>query len=208
MFDHIARQLCLGPNEIYRFRPSVGPKKRPSKSELKQRELTVDQYEVVADWFHFAILELCALDTFKPDFDWIAQALGISVPEARVAVERLVRLGLLEITQHEEWIVRASVFAGSPQYSNAAIRKNGKQFLELAIRALEDIPVETRDQFSQVMSVNQDRIPELMARIRKFENELIEWRKSDSVRNAVYHFTVSLYPVTQLEPNEERKDLN
>jgi transcriptional regulator with XRE-family HTH domain len=55
-----------------------------------------------------AILELTRRQEFKADSRWIASKLGITVDEANVAIQRLLRLDLLQMTSNE-WIDKSGV---------------------------------------------------------------------------------------------------
>ena len=78
------------------------------KSESKQplpayQQMTLDSFALISDWYHYAILELLAIEGFKPDPAWIGKRLGITRSEANIAVERLFRLGLLEKKNDGSW---------------------------------------------------------------------------------------------------------
>ena len=55
-----------------------------------------------------AILELTKTVSFRPDSRWIANQLSISVDEVNVAVQRLLRLDLLQMSANE-WIDKSGV---------------------------------------------------------------------------------------------------
>ena len=46
------------------------------------QQLQMDTFRVISDWYHFGILELTYLKSFKSDPRWIAKALGITEIEA------------------------------------------------------------------------------------------------------------------------------
>src|SRR3954452_16555937 len=71
------------------------------------RQLTGDAASVVSDPAHYTILELLRLKDFKPDSRWIARAIGLSVDEVNMAISRLLRLGLLEMTASGRWVDRS-----------------------------------------------------------------------------------------------------
>lgn len=52
----------------------------------------------------FAILDLVGSGACRPDSRWIARELGITVDEANVALQRLLRLQLLRMTAQDAWI--------------------------------------------------------------------------------------------------------
>lgn len=58
-------------------------------------QLTQDNFAVISEWYHYAILELTYISGFKTDTKWISKKLSITTEEAKSAVERLKRLGLV-----------------------------------------------------------------------------------------------------------------
>ena len=54
--------------------------------------MSIDKFSVISEWYHYAILELTYVSGFKADYKWIARKLSITVEEAKVAIERLIRL--------------------------------------------------------------------------------------------------------------------
>ena len=64
--------------------------------------LEVERFKFIAEWYHGAIGSITALESFRPEYPWIAKQLGIRSREVRLAVSRLQRLGLLEISR-EGW---------------------------------------------------------------------------------------------------------
>jgi hypothetical protein len=68
------------------------------------RQLARDAAEVLADVHHAAILELVALEHFRPDSRWIARVLGLSPDRVNIALQRLLRLGLLEMSGRDRWV--------------------------------------------------------------------------------------------------------
>ncbi len=51
-----------------------------------------------------AILELTRRQGFRPDSRWIARELRVTVDEANIALQRLLRLELLEMVSPDRWI--------------------------------------------------------------------------------------------------------
>src|SRR5262245_20010758 len=70
-------------------------------------QLSHDAAAVLADGAHAALLELVHLRDFRPDVRWIARVLGLSEDEVCVALQRLLRLGLLEMPAPDRWVDRA-----------------------------------------------------------------------------------------------------
>jgi transcriptional regulator with XRE-family HTH domain len=56
-----------------------------------------------------AILALAAAPDFRPDSRWIAATLAVGVDEANIALQRLLRLGLLQMEDRNRWVTRWDV---------------------------------------------------------------------------------------------------
>jgi plasmid maintenance system antidote protein VapI len=92
-----------------------------SDTSLRQLEaLLRDTVEIASEWYHHAILELARADGFQPDSRRIASALGLTVDEVNVGVQRLARLGLLEM-RGARWIVHAQRASGGEAFTTAAL---------------------------------------------------------------------------------------
>ncbi len=66
-------------------------------------QLAQDAAGLLSEWSGYAILELLRLHDFRPDSRWIANVLGISADEVNIALQRLLRLGLLEMADERHW---------------------------------------------------------------------------------------------------------
>jgi uncharacterized protein (TIGR02147 family) len=63
--------------------------------QSESRHFDNEMFSIISDWHHIALLEMTDLDT-KVDLIWAAKKLGITVAEAKDALDRLVRVGLLK----------------------------------------------------------------------------------------------------------------
>ncbi len=178
-----ARNLQRLNPAFRRFDTTVGPK-----------ELSIDLYRVIADWYHAAILELTFTEELKSDPRVIARKLAISIAEAKLAVERLLELGLLE---EKDGVLKKSaeqLTTSDKNLTTPALRKNQKQFLEKAIHSLENDPIEDRSTTSMTMAIDPDKLPEARKMIRDFNRTLCQFLESGK-RTRVYNLGVALCPL-------------
>lgn len=200
MFRKLADRLLLEPQEYREFALSIEARapRRGLKPGPSLNELSADQFQVISDWFHYAVLELLQLKSFQNDTRWIARALDITPAEAGSALERLERVGVIERTE-SGWknISGNNTTTGNP-FTTVAFRKLQKSILEKAVTALETVPMEKRDQSSITMAIDSRKLPEAKKRIQKFRRELMQFLQTDGEPDQVYHLSVSLYPVTGL----------
>lgn len=182
-------------------RTKRGSAKALPKPQRNYEQLALDVFQIVSDWHHYALLELMRVDSFKPDPRWIASQLGLRLSEATIAIERLQRAGFIEASSGQEWKDLSSGFSttlGGPD-TTAAFRSLQRQVLEKALTALEETPIEYRDQTSMTMAIDSRLLPEARDRIKTFRRELAEFLSRGSKRDSVYHLGVSLYPVTPVQ---------
>ncbi len=65
--------------------------------------LPLDAFEVISEWHHYAILSLLEIPGAQFEARWVAKQLGIQILNARLAMERLQRLKLVEEVSPRQW---------------------------------------------------------------------------------------------------------
>lgn len=207
MFEQIAARLGFSPEQrksLHPYNAHMG--RSPKNTRSSYQQLALNLFHVISDWYHYAILELTQIQGFKGDPKWIASKLGITTSEINIAVERLVHLELLSIdpvTGVWKDESGATTMAGPNPYADAATRKLQKQVLEMGVHALENIPVEERDQSSMTMAIDSKLLPQARAKIKRFRRELCRFLKSSPHQDQVYQLGVSLYPLSTKAPSRE-----
>lgn len=166
-------------------------------TEILARELTAETFRVIADWYHYAILELTFTRSFRPDPTWIAQALDISPMEAKLALQRLMDLELL---REEDGTLKksdVSLTIADKQLTTPALRRRQKQVLEKAIESLERDPIHLRDTTSLCMAIDPKKIPEAKRMIQEFKKNLCAFLESGN-REQVYELAISMFPTQKI----------
>ncbi len=172
----------------YRLEERISPRSEP------YRTLEVDAFKAISDWHHYAILELSCTHGFNPSPVWIAGRLGIPVGEVRAALERLLRLGLLEDQGGALVKVDGNLSAdfGIPA---PALRKLARQLLEKAAASLEEQSIAERDITNMTMAIDPARLPEAKRMIADFRRKLCAFLEQGE-RTEVYAFTPALFRLT------------
>jgi transcriptional regulator with XRE-family HTH domain len=102
--ETLGPKLGLSTTAIEQYVEHSGREDRPSRdADL----LTGETVSLIANWYHFAILELTRLEEFQCDSRWIARVLDVSVDEVNLAIQRMIRLGLLEMESADRWSDRS-----------------------------------------------------------------------------------------------------
>ena len=196
--------LRLGPDEIesYVAHQRRWPMADPSIDEATR--LTREAAEMIADWYHYAILELTRLDSFRADSSWVARVLGISTDEVNVALVRLCHLGLLTM-EGDRWIDRsAGLVVNMEDFTQATIDRLWSQVRELARASMGD-PTRVYEHSSTTLALDSKRLPEITEKIVRFRSEMLELLHQDSVHDDVYRLDISFFPITR-KPKKENDD--
>lgn len=194
MLHRISSQLGLSPERVNYFEEKLKPRKR-KKMEFTQ--LTLDMFTVISDWYHYALLELVTLKDFDPSHAWIAKRLGITVSEVNFAVERLQRLGMLEI-EGDRWQQSSGHLTtiGS-NFTASALKKLQNQILAQAQESLQSTKIERRDQSAMTMAIDSSKLEEAKQRITKFRRDMCAFLQDSNAKDEVYQLSISLFPVSK-----------
>lgn len=205
-FDKICDKMALGPSERQQLAQAEDRKRTFKKQDHLFRELRktsaqvlemADQFQVIADWYHYAILELTTIEGFVADERWISTRLGVPYADIVEAKERLMRLSMLGVLDDGRWVdLSGNVSNSNGHYTSLALRKLQKQILNLAIDALETIPVEQRLQGSMTIAIDQSLVPSAKEKIVAFQRALATSLQEESQKkNALYQVSVSFFPI-------------
>lgn len=163
-----------------------------------------DEFEVISDWYHFAILELMRVKGFRSDTKWIAACLGITPLQAQAAKERLERIGMIKVQKNGKWkdVSSPKTTVITPGMTSAAQQNLQRQILEKSIAALVEVPIAERDHTAVTFALDPAKLTAAKQLIKKFRRNLSKFLSRGSPCSEVYHLNVSLYPVTRIH---ERK---
>lgn len=163
--------------------------------DFKYSILSVDAFTVIADWYHYAILEFTAVKNFKSDPKWIAQKLGITVSEVNMAVDRMVRLGMIKKKNGKIQRSKQHVANYTEGVTSGAHKEFQRQLLTKALQAIDNCPQDKKDITSITMPANSKKIKEVKEKIRKFRREICDYLE-DGNHDSVYQMCVQLFPLT------------
>lgn len=202
MGEKIALRLQLDPREkdqlLRAIRASRGAPSAPPAKPATFRSLDMNQFRLIADPLHFSILSLLETAGFDGRSATVAGRLGVSVVEARRALQRLETAGLVKGAEGSIALSGEPGLATSHDVASAALQKAHRKVLEEAIGALERVPVEERDFTSVTLAVDPARLPEAKRRLRELRREVGAFLEAGQ-RREVYRLNVQLLPLTRRE---------
>jgi uncharacterized protein (TIGR02147 family) len=199
LLQALGLSLGLSPAQLKNYEVKAGRKK---KNQIEQglRELSLELFAVMSDWYHDAILELIRLPRFRPQPKWIARVLDITVSEVNIAIERLQKLGFLKIDEKGIWenTLKENTTILHADLTSVALRKLQKQMLQLSVSAVDTVEKPLRDHTFVLARTDHQDLPEIKERIKKFRRELMAFaERPGSQPSEVYCLGVSLFPLTK-----------
>ncbi|HLD74619.1 MAG TPA: TIGR02147 family protein [Bdellovibrionota bacterium] len=199
--NHVAQVLALSPAEKTKLMNLIiengHSKESPSHTQKTEKytQLTMEAFSVISDWYHYAITELIYLKDFKNDPRWIAKKIGISIMEAKMAVQRLKHLEILE-EKNGKLVKTQESLTTTTDFASSALKKFHKQVLEKAAYSLQEDDVSERDFSAISMAIDENKIPQAKKMIKKFRRSLCKFLTQDK-RTRIYNLSVQLYPLSK-----------
>jgi uncharacterized protein (TIGR02147 family) len=159
------------------------------------RDLSVDQFQIISDWYHYAIVELTESDIASFDPAAIARRLGISRIEVEAAIERLLRLEMLEPHPDKPGFYRKTneSFQVSSDVSSAALRKFHQQILEKAAESLEQQRPGDRIIGSETFAFAPEQLPEFRELVAEFYRKAVALADRGTGKTEVYNLGVNFF---------------
>lgn len=198
----ISDALSLDPSERQRFMQSavlasVGETEQSIAEASTLRELELDKFKLISEWYHLAILALASLKENRSDSSWIAEMLYISQKEARGALQRLERVGILG-RRGKRFFQKIPFFQVAAPAGSTSIRRFHHDALQLAEKSLERDAVDEREFNTITMAIDVKKLAEAKKRIIKFRDELCSFLETGE-QSQVYMLSVQLFPISKKE---------
>jgi Helix-turn-helix. len=190
-------RIGASPEELQEFGLLSGPE-QDGVAEKAFQQVALDTFSVMAEWYHYAILELTYVDGFQASARWISHKLGITAEEAKAAIERLQRLGLLLVDANSMTKSARHLTNQSSVNTSAAHRELQRQVIEKALLAVDECIPSEKDITSMTMAIDETKMDQARDMIRKFRRELCALME-DGKQTRVFNLTVQLYPLSKTE---------
>jgi uncharacterized protein (TIGR02147 family) len=160
-----------------------------------------EEFHIIADWYHLAILELVRLGKFDGTSSSLARTLGITEHQVDMAIERLKKVGVLKFKDGQLiTIVRNT--KTTDEVPAEAVKLFHKQMLTKAQQALVNQDVGDREIASIVLSINKKDLPEAKKMLKEFRRRFCTvMEESDHPSEEVYCLNTSFFSLHKPEMN-------
>lgn len=213
--EAIGRRIGLTDEVIQHYKEGIartshqrrtGAKGLPD-ANVQRFQVDFDTFQLLSGWQHQAILELTHTRDFRADSRWIAQRLKLPIADINIALQRLLRLGLLEMKSESEWLDKS----GDAEFHTkdltvTAANRIDQEVHRLAFEAAGEVRAESRIQAGMIIAVNSKKIPALRKLAEEFIDEARALLSVDDRTDDVYQVEVSMFPLTRLQEEEGDTD--
>ena len=165
--------------------------------EDRLKNLSVEEFGLISEWYYFVILEMFNLNEFKFDFTWIACRLNISVAKVENAIIKLESVGLIKRDENGLLMPVDEFFSIEDcNYSSQAMRDRQKKILNMSINSIDEYEKTQRDHSSITLAVDKKLLPEIKNKIKKFRRSLGNYiAKNSEEADEVYEIQISFFPL-------------
>ncbi len=189
--------LVLLESEKSEERRALLQKRLEAFAPNRARDLSLDVFLAISEWYHFAILELTYLERFPLTPANIAKKLGISKLDAAAAIERLERLELLEQDAKGRYRKVNDNIIASAKAPNEALRKYHRQMLIKAIDSLETQTPKEKIIGSETLAFSKAHLKEANEAIEACFTKLFNLSRKQGPRDEVYHLGIQFFRLTE-----------
>lgn len=202
----IARKLNLAPKESTLFIESINRSATSIDdikiSPLDERFMLDESYhKVIAEWEHYAVLDLFELDDFEPTTTYMMRKLKLNENRLDVVLNNLLICGLL-VKDHKDVFKKAHADIRTTEDAQGeALNQAHLEELDLAKIKLKEVEKEFRDFSSATLPLDLEKLQEAKTIIREFRQKMSALLKSGH-KNDVYMLAIQFYPLTDLEKNK------
>lgn len=156
-----------------------------------------DEFKLISDWYHFAILSCFDLAGSSAKHEWLAKKLSLDVKVIDQAIERLLRMNIIA-KKNGKYIQIKKPIRTTTDVPVAAIRKYHAKNLEIARDKMESVEVDKREFTSITMAINPKKLKIAKELLTDFKRRLADLLEVGE-KSEVYTFSAQLFPLTKIE---------
>jgi uncharacterized protein (TIGR02147 family) len=206
--ETVSKKLDLTPTDKRLFFESISNKENVLDkimiSKEDERHLIDEScFKVLAEWEHYAVLELFDFKDFEVDTESISKKLDISLTRADVVLTNLFEAKLISSENGCLYKIHEDVKT-TEDISSQALRKSHVETLEVGIIKLEEVDIDLRDYSSMTVAVDLDKISEAKEVIREFRRKM-STLFSEGNKSEVYNLAIQLYPLSHINNKGEHQ---
>jgi uncharacterized protein (TIGR02147 family) len=168
-------------------------------------DLSFDYFQVLSDWYSLPILEVLQIPGFEFSSETISKFFGIKKIEAEMAIDRLKRLELLEITPGGKPVRLKNYLLVSSKIPSEAIRKYYKQIAQKVTDSIDGQSPQQKVIGTETFAFDCSQIEEARAITENYFTQMKTLAQKSRNRTDIYQVFVNFFRLNQLEGKRKEK---
>jgi uncharacterized protein (TIGR02147 family) len=173
-----------------------------ARASQEKGNIALGLFQIISDWYHYALLELIDIDLKYQDPKLAAKALGIDLKTVEESWERLLQVGLVEQKNGQYQATSLATFAGE-EVPSAALRNFHAGLISKALIAQEEQPFDRKEFVSVVFSLRSEDLKQMKDEIYQFQVNLTNKYAQKKNKDSVYCLSTQLFDLVQNSPLAE-----
>ncbi len=170
---------------------------RPKRGASSTNQLSLETFSLIADWYHWAILEMTDLESFDGDPRAIQKMLcgRVDLKTIQRAVDRLVRAGLLTHDGAGR-LVRANKDTNNETEAPAqpeAVIAYHKQMGELAVKAVSEQTRSERDFYGSTLTIRRENFEKVQEILKEAHLRVLRYAEHGKTGEDVYQLNTQFF---------------
>ncbi len=211
--ERVANAMGLTGADLQYFRALVNfnqEKDSAKKKELfkelraiaKENEMSLvgeDQYDYYESWINPVLRELVPqVPDATPAQMADMLAFDTQAAEVKKALKLLQKVGLLNKDSEGRYEQSSkAITTGNIEVASLSVREMHRQMGQLAVRSLDEVPVNERDVSGLTIGVSEDAYYRITKEIEDFRRRIASIVMQDTDEDRVYRLNVQLFPLTK-----------
>jgi len=170
------------------------------KKSWEPQQVRADQFDYYSQIHHSVVRSLIGLYGFNGDYEWLASNVKpkITVSQSKKSIELLERLGFIK-RKGKSFVIVDKTITSPPEVQSLAIQNFHKQSAELAVKAISELPRNTRNISGATLGISKEGYKKICDEITVFRNRLLKIAEDDQNADAVYQINFQLFPVSKTD---------
>lgn len=157
-----------------------------------------DQFDYYESWVNPVVREMAPqMGDATPAKIAEKLAFDTQTSEVKKALSLLQKVGLLRKGECGYEQAAKSITTGNLEVARLSVREMHRQMGELAVRALDEIPINERDISGLTLGVSENAFYRISQEIADFRRRISSIVMEDTGENRVYRLNVQLFPLTK-----------
>lgn len=204
--EKIATRLQLDPTErsellsLFPEKLMRGKAKNSTDNSLDILKLSSEQFTLISEWIHFALLSFMKTKDFKEDYGYLAAKFSVSENVIKKALERMISINLIKRDKNGKLKRTTSKVNTTDDIKDISLQKAHMADMDMAKDKIQNVDVLQRDFSFLIFNGNPKYLPKAKEILRRTQDDLEKLMDQDQAKE-VYKVCTYLFPLTDVTKN-------